>query len=418
MYLDANNLYGYAMMQPLPLNNFKWCDCSDFNQEKILALDDEGLFGYIFEVDLDYPVTLHDEHDNYPFCAEKMKVPGSRSKIKKLLLTLSDKRNYVIHQTMLKMALQHGLILKKINRVLSFRQEKWLKPYIELNTEMRKKAANEFEKNFYKLMANAVYGKTMENVRARVDIHLVKYWDGRYGAQNYIAQPNFKRSVTFSEDFVAIEMHKTNIKFEKPIAIGMAVLDISKTVMYNFYYNHLKPQYDKDVQLLYTDTDSFVIEVKTDCFYTDMKNNIGLYDTSDFPADNIFGVPLVHKKIPGLFKDELNSEILTHFVGLRSKMYSVLSGNVEKMKKAKGVKKYALKKHIEFNDYLACLAFPNDDGLNVKYVKQKCFRTLKHKVYTIEQEKIALSGSDDKRIIASDNIHTFAYGNYKCQTIN
>lgn len=249
MYLDANNLYGYAMMQSLPLNKFEWCTDKDFDREKILALDDDADHGYIFEVDLDYPVELHDKHNDYPFCAEKIKVPGSKGNIKKLLLTLTNKRNYVVHYTMLKMALQQGLILKKVHRVLSFRQQKWLKPYIELNTEMRKRATNEFEKNFYKLMANAIYGKTMENVRGRIDLRLVRKWEGRFGAETYIAKPNFKRSIAFSENFVAIEMMKTSIKFDKPIAIGMAVLDISKIVMYNFFYNHLKQQYGDDVQL-------------------------------------------------------------------------------------------------------------------------------------------------------------------------
>lgn len=400
MYLDANNLYGYAMMQPLPYSKFEWCNPLEFTRKKILTLNDEHLIGYIFEVDLDYPVALHDDHDNYPFCAEKMKVPGSRGNIEKLLLTLNNKRNYVIHQTMLKMALQQGLELKKIHRVLSFRQDKFLKPYIELNTSMRQRATNEFEKNFYKLMSNAIYGKNMENVRGRIDLHLVRKWKGRTGAETLIKQPNFKRCVSFSENFVAIEMSKVNIIFNKPIAIGMAVLDISKMVMYNFYYNHLKNQYNRDVQLLYTDTDSFIIEVKTDYFYTDMKKNIGLYDTSDYPADNVYGVPLLHKKIPGLFKDELNSELLTHFVGLRSKMYSILSGNDEKMKKAKGVKKYVLKKYIEFNDYLACIAFHNDVELGVETVKQNSFRTKQHR-------KVALSG-----VFTDDNIYTFAYGNY------
>lgn len=281
---------------------------------------------------------------------------------------------------------------------------------LHLNTEMRKRATNEFEKNFYKLMANAIYGKTMENVRGRIDLRLVRKWEGRFGAETYIAKPNFKRSIAFSENFVAIEMMKTSIKFDKPIAIGMAVLDISKIVMYNFFYNHLKQQYGDDVQLLYTDTDPFIIQVQTDCFYTDMKNNIGLYDTSDYPVNNIYGLPLIHKKVPGLFKDELNSEIMTDFVGLRSKMYSVLSEGIEKMKKAKGVKTAVLKKKIDFNDYLQCLVFGD-----VFKVQQNTFRTKLPNMYTITQEKVALSALDDKRaFIHIDNVvDTYAYGHYR-----
>lgn len=157
MYLDANNLYGHSMMQHLPHNNFQWSELS-FDHEKILNLPDDGEIGYVFEVDLDYPPNLHDLHNSYPFCAENMHVPGTKN-VKKLLLTLYDKKNYVIHYRMLKLALQHGLILKKVHRVLQFNQTAWLKPYIMLNTEKRTQATNDFEKKFYKLLCNAIFGK-------------------------------------------------------------------------------------------------------------------------------------------------------------------------------------------------------------------------------------------------------------------
>lgn len=299
---------------------------------------------------MDYPHELHDSHNDYPFGGMKQRVPGSRSKVEKLLLTLENKRNYVIHYRMLKMAIQNGLKLVKVHRVLKFAQEKWLKPYIDLSTSMRQKATNEFDKNFYKLMANAIYGKTMENVRG-IDIHLCEKWEDRYGAESYIAQPNFKRVIPFNDNFVAIEMEKTSIMLDKPLAVGMSILDLSKTVMYDFYFNHLKTTYKEKVNLVYTDTDSFVIEVGTDCFYTDMKKKIELYDTSDFPPDNQFDMPRVNKKIPGLFKDELNSEIFTAFVGVRSKVYSILAGKIVKMKKAKGVKKSVVRKCLDFSDF-------------------------------------------------------------------
>lgn len=157
MYLDANNLYGHSMMQYLPHRDYAWC--SDwFDAETILNLKDDAETGYIFEVDLDYPEHLHDLHNEYPFCAENMHVPG-KTNVKKLLLTLFDKKNYVIHYRMLKLALQHGFILKKVHRALKFHQSPWLKPYIMLNTEMRTKATNEFEKNFFKLLCNAIFGE-------------------------------------------------------------------------------------------------------------------------------------------------------------------------------------------------------------------------------------------------------------------
>lgn len=172
---------------------------------------------------------------------------------------------------MLKFVLKQGLALKKVHRVLKFEQKKWLEPYITLNTVQRTKASNDFEKNLYKLLSNAVYGKTMENIRNRADIKLKTQWDGRYGVATLIAQPHFKKRTIFAEDFVAIEMLKTRLKMDKPIVIGMSVLDISKVVMCDFHYEYMKPKYGDNVQILYTDTDSFVYKIQCDDVYDDIK---------------------------------------------------------------------------------------------------------------------------------------------------
>lgn len=253
MYLDANNLYGYSMMQHLPIKDFEWCQNS-FTSDEIMNLPDDATTGYIFEVDLEYPQHLHDKHKDYPLCAENRTVPGTKNE-RKLLLTLFDKKNYVIHYKMLKFALQQGLVLKTVHRVLQFTQSQWLKPYIELNTLLRTRATNDFEKIFYKLLINAIYGKTMENLRSRVDIRLKTDWNGCYGARKLIAKPNFKKYHIFNENLVAIHMNRTNILMNKPIAIGMSILDISKVLMYDFYYNYLQIKYGSDIGMVYTDTD-------------------------------------------------------------------------------------------------------------------------------------------------------------------
>jgi hypothetical protein len=232
MYLDVNNLYGYAMMQPLPLNGFEWVpDVKCI--EQVNALVKEPGVGCLIEVDLDYGVHLHDKHRDYPLCAEKMKPPNGG--MDKLMLTLNNKKKYILHYKMLEFIIKHGLIVTNIRRVLKFNEDAWLKPYIDLNTQQRTLATNEFEKNLDKLMSNAVYGKTMENVRNRCDIKLRQKWGGRYGVRNLIAAPNFKKRTVFSEDLVAVEMGKTEIYLNKPIIIGMSVLEISKLVMYSFH---------------------------------------------------------------------------------------------------------------------------------------------------------------------------------------
>ena len=160
-YLDANNLYGWAMNQPLPTGGFKWV-----TPDEIAKLENKG---YLLEVDVKYPKKLHDLHNELPFMCEKMKING----VEKLVPNLYDKKKYVIHIRALDQALKHGLILKKVHRVIEFNQSASLKPYIDFNSELRRKAKNDFEKYFFKLMNNAVFRKTMENIRKQKDIKLV-----------------------------------------------------------------------------------------------------------------------------------------------------------------------------------------------------------------------------------------------------
>ena len=170
MYLDANNLYGWAMSQKLPVNGFKWeNDLSRFNEDFIKNYNENSDIGYFLEVDVEYPKKLFGSHKDLPFLPERKKL----EKVEKLVCSIEDKEKYVIHIRALKQALNHGLILKKVHRVIKFNQRAWLKPYIDMNTKKRMEAKNEFEKNFFKLMINSVFGKTMENLRKHRDIKLV-----------------------------------------------------------------------------------------------------------------------------------------------------------------------------------------------------------------------------------------------------
>jgi hypothetical protein len=242
MYLDANNLYGYSMVQYLPYKSFKW-NTDEWTEEKILSLGDEDNKGYTFEVDLEYPKHLHELHNQYPLCAESKSVKKSNlnlwqqedyteSKIKKLILSLEDKENYVIHYRYLKLALQLGLKLKKVHRVVEYEQAPIMKSYIELNTNLRKQAKNDFEKDFFKLMNNSCFGKTMENVRNRINFVLINNENTLYNMRNDV-----KRFTIFNEDLVGVHQNKRSVRLCKPISIGQCILDDSKVVMYNFHYN-------------------------------------------------------------------------------------------------------------------------------------------------------------------------------------
>ncbi|XP_070526950.1 uncharacterized protein [Cardiocondyla obscurior] len=319
MYFDVNNLYGWAMCQPLPYADFQYVD--DASNFDVINVPLDSPDGYILEIDLEYPQKLHDEHVDLPFCPTRDKPPGKRQD--KLLATLCDKKRYIIHYRNLQQCIRHGLHVTKIHRVLQFKQSPWLRVYIELNTKFRTLAKNDFEKNLYKLMNNAVFGKTMENVRNHVDVRLVTHWEGRFGAEALIAKPNFHSRSIFAENLVAIEMHKLAVKFNKPIYVGMCILDISKTCLYEFHHEHMQPLYHNKCKIMYTDTDSLIYHIECDDVYEIMKHNINKFDTSDYAIDNVYGLPRVNKKVPGLMKDENNGAIMTEFVGLRAKMYAL-----------------------------------------------------------------------------------------------
>ena len=253
----------------------------------------------------------------------------------------------------------------------------------------------------------------MENLRLRIDIRLVNEWAGRKQKNNaryLIAQPN-KKCTIFDEDLTAIDLHKPCILMNMPILVGMCVLELSKVLMYKFLYNYLKPKYGQNIQLVYTDTDSFILEIKTKDVYADIRDEPDMFDTWDYPENNIYGIKRHNKKVPGKFSDELKGEIITDVVGLRSKCYAVRTKGVQKnvFKKAKGVKKNVLKNHISFDDYYNCM---KNNCIELR--NQYSIRSRKHEVYSISMRKIALNPFDDKRyIIRPHGIDTLAWGHKK-----
>ena len=406
MYLDANNLYGSAMSEKLPTHGFKWLTSGEmeklFNNQVVQIWEKTPC---ILEVDLEYPENLHDLHNDYPFCPERVECKNG---VEKLIPNLRDKTKYVIHYKNLIQCLKAGLKLKKIHRGIKFIESEWMKPYIEMNTNLRTKAKNNFEKDFYKLMNNSVFGKTMENIRNRVNVKLVNTQER---LKKLAAKPNLKSPPKiFSENLVSVHLKKTSLTMNKPVYLGMCILDLSKTIMYDFHYNYIKPKYREKAKLLFTDTDSLMYEIETEDFYKDISEDVkDRFDTSDYPENHPSGIPTgINKKVLGMFKDEAAGKIIIEFVGLRAKLYSFIMEDGKENKRCKGVKKQVLESSITHEDYKTCLRTGKE-----QLRKQNILRSYEHEVYTEEVNKIALSSIDDKRYILGDGIHTLAWGHYK-----
>ncbi|CAL1296423.1 unnamed protein product [Larinioides sclopetarius] len=292
---------------------------------------------------MEYPSELHDLHNSYPLAPERINItPDNLSptaleilsemnmrpatKSEKLVPNLCNKKNYVLHYRNLKLYIQLGLKLVKILRILKFRQTPWLKAYINFNTEQRKQAKTTFEKDFFKLLNNAVYGKTMENLRNRIKFDIVQT---KKKAEKLVASPAFHSFTIFDENLVAVQRKLTRLYFNRPIQVGFNILELSKVLMYDFHYNIILKKYGDKAKLLFTDTDSLCYELITDDLNRDFEEMKQYFDFSDYSHDHpLYSVE--NKKKIGFFKDELNGQPCFEFVGLRSKMYSILSGKGEK----------------------------------------------------------------------------------------
>ncbi|MES9902420.1 MAG: hypothetical protein ABW168_07025 [Sedimenticola sp.] len=424
LYTDCTNLYGKSMSMHLPTGEMKWLTDAKIETFDITKVENEAEYGYILEVDLDYPPELHTVHNDYPLCPEHVDISYdmlsaynkklitetglSTSKSTKLIPTLLDKKKYVVHFRTLKLYLSLGMKLTKIHKIIIFKQSPWLRKYIEFNTSKRKVARDQWTRDFFKLMNNSCYGKTMENLRLRRDIQLVHTADK---LRKRVAKSSFHAFKRFSDDLVGVEHKKVNLLLNKPIFVGQAVLDLSKMIMYDFHYNCIKRLYNEKCRLLFTDTDSLAYEIETSDVYKDMLNYKHMLDLSNYPPDH-FLFDESNKKVVGTFKDETAGVPIRSFVGLKSKMYAFTYGDTEKQV-GKGICKSTIQRDLRYNHYKECLR-----SSSVKRVDMTLIRSSNHRLGIYQINKLGLSPFDDKRFILSDGIHTLAYGHHRIATIN
>ena len=295
LYLDANSLYPTAMSMPLPIDQFGFAE--DPESVDFASVDDDAEFGYILEVDGKTPEDKHDLFNDYPLIPEKMRVDVNKLSAlqrrnlaagkgtEKLVPHLGSVTKYVVHYKNLKLYTSLGFIVTKIHRAIRFRQGPWLQTYMELNVNQRRQAALDGDKARVattKLAMNAVFGKTMENVRSHVNIELIT---SNKFALKRIAKPNFQRAKRFHDELVGVKLIRPDVKLNKPIQSGFTILELAKAHMVDAYYNTWLQHFPSS-SLLFTDTDSFCVAVEHPDVYAEMAQFKDWFDFSEYPQDH------------------------------------------------------------------------------------------------------------------------------------
>ena len=414
MYIDINNLYGWAMTQYLPKGGFRWVYDDEELSEILTVLNSnidisQWQFGCYVEVDIDIPESVHDLLNEMPVAPEKLCPPDSN--VQKLLMTLGSKKNYPVHWRTLQFYIQLGAVVTKIHRAVKFEQGPVFKKYIDKNTYYRSMSNSDQDKDFFKLLNNSLYGKTVENLRKRLNLRLC---NNATKLMTYTSKASFRKSIKIDEDLISVLLNKENICLNRPSYIGQAILDLSKLCMYELKYKILakyEARFNCKISIVAGDTDSFFLE----CRNIDVKSKLipamivdGHLDTSNYERTN----PLYSDNIAsvvGRFKDETKGRgTILEGVFLCPKSYSILTDSyVDKEKNVKKAKGVILKGScIDHDSYLQ--AYNDSTVLNIPQTK---IGSKNHQLFTLKNNKKALSCFDNKRRWLDKNI-SVAYGHY------
>jgi hypothetical protein len=335
----------------------------------------------------------------------------------KLMTTLSDKKNYVLHYRNLQLYLKLGMKLTKVHRVLSFFQAPFLEKYVDHCTALRAKSTSVIQSNDLKLKANAIFGKSCEDKRSYTNLYLVV---SKNRAETLVQSPFYKSFKIINEHLTAILLGPKEIKLDKPLQIGFSILELSKRFMYESYYLTFMTYFGgiKNFFLLMTDTDSIMAGVRTRNLGKAFKDLSHIMDFSNLPSTHKLHNN-THKNQLHRFKDETKGGVCSAFVGLKSKCYSVKSAKDKIV--CKGVGRTAIKHRLKFDHYLNCL--------KKNCIKRTYYNTIEaktHKLTSVRRNKIALSSFDSKRFIFNCGVHSAAYANvhidpsgecYKCKLL-
>ena len=411
LHVDMNNLYGFAMLFHLPTGNFQIYENNSITESfinKVLNTHDCSNTGYILIVDLIYPDNIKYKTKNFPLCPENKTIdpnnytqymkehePNPHRPTSKLICDQTNKEYYIIHYRNLKFYLRMGMIIKKVHRIVSFDQSPWLKAYIDYNTQKRAQADSDFIKDYHKNLVCSFFGKTMEDVRNRIKLEFVKNTDERT-ILRYQSRLDFDGIHKSYQDYDSYTFKSNVVKMEKPIYLGFCILELSKLLMYETYYDKLQKYFGIDgIQIHYQDTDAFIMSLTTKDIVNDLSKLQDQYNLFDFSNLNkehkLFSNDF--KKIPGYLKIETPKSLyIDKFVCLRSKCYAYMTQLDGYENKFKGIVK-GYKKEISFDQYYNCLMNQTYD----KTCEQFCIRSHDHNMYLQKITKKSLSPFDDKR---------------------
>lgn len=419
LYIDRNNLYGEAMCLKLPKSNFYWLRKCQFKKIDWENTDESCDFGYFLEVTLEYESEKNESHSSFPLapfnmsidkntlspysrhCHEMIKGRKKTYKANKMCSTFTERNSYIVHSANLKFYLQNGMKLIKIHRVLGFYQEAFLKPYIDHCTRQRKMAKSEGRKNVFKLLNNSLFGKTSEDKRKHTECRVIS---SVKRAKQLLSEGKCKSFKIINPSLVVIFQVKPVLLLDKPMFIGLAVLELSKLIMYSSYYNEIKPILGPETRVLMSDTDSLILRCIAPSSAYCFRKLKSVMDFSNYPSNNCLYDEERRNEL-GFFKDECKSKRIREFCGIRSKVYALnVSGRLTS--RCKGVKK-SFKKELKMKAYKECLY-----SISVQHVTQLSIRSINHRIHIRKEKRVAFSSFDDKFYVLRCGIHSVPYGSH------
>ena len=426
LYLDFTNLYGYAQCQKLPMSGYEWLTEKEITNFDLSQIDEDGEIGYGLEVDLEYPAELYELHNDLPLAPENINIfyddlsPYSKAclqatcqtnplryKSQKLCGTFQSKEKYFTHIKNLKYYAKLGLNVKKIHRIVKFKQARFVKPYIEFAAKKRAESKSPFKNRNRKKMTNANYGRFIMNVRKHIEVKLVSK---QSAIEKHMSSPRLKSFRILNSDLTAFFMKKKKITLDKQWSVGWAILELSKLALFQLYYDILLPRFGKNnVDIIMSDTDSLILHIRE---YSESQINEKLQDVIDFSnySTDSPWYSTKRAKVPGFIKNEYPKSQITECVALKAKSYAFEmkhknSGKKTIEKKCKGVTK-ARTRTLKFKSYKKCLETYAAIKATIARISVK-----NHKISSILQKRICLSSFDDKRYILNCGVHSVPYKN-------